>query len=387
MQDRLQVLVNDHDVGALVREDDEYIFSYIDHEEENFISLTMPVRQKDYLHKQLLPIFEMHLPEGYLLAIIKKHFAKITKVDDMGLLKLMAKSIQGRITYADQAEDTTVPLTLDTLVHPKDEALFSELIRRFALQSALSGVQPKVLAHVQDKATLRLDQYIVKSWGDDYPQLSLNEYYCMRVAALSGLDVPEFHLSDDDRLFIMKRFDILDSGEVLGFEDMCVLQAKQSEEKYIGTYESIAKTIKTFVSPKHKKASLKAFFKMLVINTMVQNGDAHLKNFGLIYDDINNIRLAPAYDIVSTSVYIQNDIAALNLMGSKKWWTKASLLQFSLQHCELSSSEAEESYKQCRSSLELVSEEMQLRLENESNTTKQMVLTKLIETFKTEVEQ
>ena len=382
MHDKLQVLVNKNPAGSLIREEDEYIFSYSDTTQENFISLTMPVRQKDYIHQQLHPIFEMHLPEGYLLSIIKKHFAKITKVDDMGLLTLMSKSISGRVTYTDETENQAEPLTLDTLIHPNSTALFSELVTRFALQSALSGVQPKILAQVQDKATLRLEQYIVKSWGDDYPQLSLNEYYCMRVAALSGLDVPEFYLSDDDRLFIMKRFDILSSGEMLGFEDMCVLQAKQSEDKYTGTYESVAKTIKTFVSPKHKKASLKAFFKMLVINTLVQNGDAHLKNFGLIYDDIENIRLAPTYDIVSTSVYIQNDIAALNLMGSKKWWPKEHLLKFATQSCDLSNIEAKESYAVCLSSLKKITKEIQVRLSSEEHPDKREVLTKLITTFR-----
>ncbi len=42
----------------------------------------------------------------------------------------------------------------------------------------------------------------------------------------------------------MKRFDILDDGRYLGFEDMCVLMAKQRDDKYDGTYEQIAKTIK-----------------------------------------------------------------------------------------------------------------------------------------------
>lgn len=109
---------------------------------------------------------------------------------------------------------------------------------------------------------------------------------------------------------------------------MCVLQAKQRDDKYEGSYEQIVKTIKTFVSPANKKAALIQFYKMMVINTIVQNGDAHLKNFGLIYDGIGDIRLAPAYNIVSTTVYIQNDILALNLMGSKKWWSQKHLEKF-----------------------------------------------------------
>jgi len=128
----------------------------------------------------------------------------------------------------------------------------------------------------------------------------------------------------------MKRFDIKDNNIKLGFEDMCVLHAKQRDNKYEGTYEQIVKTIKTFVSPKNKKSSLKQFFKMIVINNIIQNGDAHLKNFGLIYNDINNIKLSPAYDVVCTTAYIKNDIPALNLLGSKKWWDKKYLLRFGI---------------------------------------------------------
>ncbi len=59
----------------------------------------MPVRAKDYIYNKLHPIFEMHLLEGYLLSIIKKHFSKIVKTDDFGLLKVISSSIKGRIIY------------------------------------------------------------------------------------------------------------------------------------------------------------------------------------------------------------------------------------------------------------------------------------------------
>jgi len=382
MSDKLHVCVDKQETGVLLKEDDEYIFSYSSDDPMHFISLTMPPRQKDYVHHTLHPIFEMHLPEGYLLSIIKKHFSKILKLDAMGLLSLMSKSIYGRVTYTTQNEVASETLSLQELLHPKDEKLFNELVSRFALHSALSGVQPKVLALVQDKASLRLEQYIVKSWGDDYPQLALNEYYCMRVALLSGLEVADFHLSDDDRLFIMKRFDLLDSGASLGFEDMCVLQAKQSDEKYIGTYESIAKTIKSFVSPKHKRRALQDFFKMLVVNTLVQNGDAHLKNFGLLYKNKEDIWLAPAYDIVSTTVYINNDIAALNLMGSKKWWSQKALTNFAQQNCSLSLQEARKIYLQTFNALQKVIHEIQERLISEKESSKQQVLKAMLTTFK-----
>jgi len=379
--DKLNIKIDGDTTGEIIYEENEYIYRYISKEKKHFISLTMPVRTKDYIHNKLHPIFEMHLPEGYLLSIIKKHFSKLTKTDDFGLLNIMSPSIRGRITYHSDKNPQNDFLMLDDLLHPKSENLFDELVSRFALSSALSGVQPKVLARVENKATLKLDDYIVKSWGNEYKELALNEFYCMKIIQNSNIPVPEFFISDDDKLFIMKRFDVKEDGDYLGFEDMCVLQAKQRDDKYDGTYEQIAKTIKTFVSPKHKKASLIQFYKMIVINTLVQNGDAHLKNFGLIYDGIDDIRLAPAYDVVSTTVYIKNDIQALNLRGSKKWWSQEHLLKFGMQNCNLTSKEANEFFDECVCAMRDVYTEIQERLNVEDDIDKKEILQKLIEVF------
>ena len=360
MSDFLTVKVDSKTSGVLSSEENEYIFSYKTEDKKDFISLTMPVRAKSWNSKNLHPLFEMHLPEGYLLSIIKKHFSKFTKTDDFGLLKLMSPSIKGRVSYEQDLKIELKPLILDDLLHSSNEKLFDELVFRFALNSPISGVQPKVLAQIENKATLKLEDYIVKSWGEEYPELALNEYLCMRVVQKANIYVPEFYLSQDRKLFIMKRFDIKDDNTYLGFEDMCVLFGKNRDDKYEGTYEQIAKTIKTFVSPKYKKESLENFFKMIVINFLLKNGDAHLKNFGLIYDDISNIKLAPAYDVVTTTVYIKNDIPALHLLGSKKWWKEKQLLRFGIEFCDLTTKEVKELYEICLKAKDEIIEEAKI---------------------------
>ena len=72
MKDSLEVNVNSEKVGNLVFENNEYIYGYASDDNNNYISLTMPVRAKNYVNRQLHPIFEMHLPEGYF----KKQKAK-----------------------------------------------------------------------------------------------------------------------------------------------------------------------------------------------------------------------------------------------------------------------------------------------------------------------
>lgn len=379
--DKLAVNVDGEYAGDIIKENNEYIFDYVSQKDDAFISLIMPVRSKNYIHNKLHPIFEMHLPEGYLLSIIKKHFSKILKTDDFGLLKVMSSSIKGRLSYTIDTSTNDDTLYLEDLLYPKSEKLFDELVSRFALNSALSGVQPKVLATIRNKATLKLDDYIVKSWGQEYKELALNEYYCMQIVRGADIPVPEFFISDDEKLFIMKRFDIVEDNKYLGFEDMCVLQGKQRDDKYDGTYEQIAKTIKIFVSSKHKKTSLKNFFKMTIINFLVQNGDAHLKNFGLVYDGIKDIRLAPAYDVVCTTAYIKDDIPALHLLGSKKWWDKKYLLRFGVQTCNLTQSEAKSCFEMCVNSLEKVLKEIKQREIKEQDKDKKEILEKLIEIF------
>ena len=59
--------------------------------------------------------------------------------------------------------------------------------------------------------------------------------------------------------------------------------------------------------------------KRLLVNVLLGNGDAHLKNWSMIYPDNYNPRLSPAYDIVSTIDYIANDSLALNFAKNKKF--------------------------------------------------------------------
>lgn len=375
MSDELGVQVGGRRAGQVFQDTEEFVFRY--HEAalpDQFVSLTMLVRRKDYSHPRLHPIFEMHLPEGYLLSIIKKQFTKITDTDDFGLLKLLAPTIHGRIEYVRDSPPEKSPLHLETLLHSDNPSLFEELVSRFALRSALSGVQPKVLAQLENKATLQLDDFIVKAWGPDYPALALNEYCCMLASKYAGIPVPEFYLSDDESLFIMKRFDLKKEGGALGFEDMCVLQAKQREDKYSGSYERVAKTIKTFVSPENKKSSLEQFFKMLVISNALQNGDAHLKNFGLVYESTASIWLAPAYDIVCTTAYIHQDIPALTLAGSKKWISRNQLERFGMQACELTTARASELYNECQQAMKKLSFYIATRLSQNLNNEQLMVL-------------
>jgi serine/threonine-protein kinase HipA len=66
---------------------------------------------------------------------------------------------------------------------------------------------------------------------------------------------------------------------------------------------------------------IQQFASRLLVNILLANGDAHLKNWSMIYHDKTTPRLSPAYDILMTSVYIENERHfALNLAKNKDWY-------------------------------------------------------------------
>jgi serine/threonine-protein kinase HipA len=69
---------------------------------------------------------------------------------------------------------------------------------------------------------------------------------------------------------------------------------------------------------------------------MVRNGDAHLKNFGVLYAlPGDTVALAPVYDVVTTTAYVRKDVPALSLAGTKKWWPRKMLEQFAVTHLSM----------------------------------------------------
>lgn len=333
--------------GILAREGrQQYVFAYAPNADDtNAVSLTMPLRLESWVSRDLHPIFQMNLPEGALLETIRRAIAKLVGDDDLSILRVTGGNQVGRNRFSAIGESSPEaggqPESLDEiLTYPDTAELFHELIDRYALRSGVSGVQPKVLLEATARGTLTSSGYILKTWGSDYPQLAANEFFCMTAAQTAGLPVPEFHLSDNGGLFVMRRFDLKPDGSALAFEDMCSLQAVGTAQKYGGTYERIARSLKDFISGEYLQAARRQFFSMLVLSSMVRNGDAHLKNFAVLYPDTKGpVTIAPVYDVVTTTAYIRNDTPALSLGGTKKWWDRKMMERFAVAHLNLSGAE------------------------------------------------
>lgn len=341
--DMLSVWTSENMAGRLARENRQnYIFAYNPSVSAiTQVSLTMPPRLESWVCRELHPVFQMNLPEGALLETIRRALAKLAGDDDLTILRVTGGNQIGLnrfVRFGDENPGTPESRESleELLTYPDTAELFHELIGRYALRSGISGVQPKVLLAATERGTLATASYIVKSFGADYPQLAANEFFCMTAARLAGLPTPEFYLAENGGLFVMKRFDLDHSGRQLGFEDMCSLQGLGTAQKYASTYERVAKTIRDFISPDEQLSAREQFFTMLLLSIILRNGDAHLKNFGVLYDSAHgSVRLAPVYDVITTTAYIKNDVPALSLAGTKKWWPRKMLEQFAMVQLSL----------------------------------------------------
>ena len=99
----------------------------------------------------------------------------------------------------------------------------------------------------------------------------------------------------------------------------------------------MARFVSLFCAPGRRLAALRQLFDQVALSCILGNGDAHLKNFGVLYDDptSEDVRLSPAYDLVCTTAYIPEDSLALTLGGSKSLFASRVHLMDFARRCEI----------------------------------------------------
>ena len=189
--------------------------------------------------------------------------------------------------------------------------LYRYLLEKSASFSGISGVQPKILVR-DEKAFAEMEQtghrlsqsykgaaHIVKMWEpNEYPQLAANEYFCLEAARKCGLDAPPYRLAEDGMALVIDRFDLRMDGTYRGFEDLCVLNGRRTDGKYRGSYETSGmKRFGQFANSTHVNEDMKKLFPLIALNCALRNGNAYLKNFGIVYDDVQaRTRIRPRDD-------------------------------------------------------------------------------------------
>ena len=387
---KIEINIENQKVGELFfeKETNQYGFNYI--KDFNPISLIMPYKNSTYIWKyKLHPIFDMNLPEGYLFEIFKKHLTKEHGyIDDFLVFSYLCTNIQSRITYNSWFEGKEFQsIDIDEIIQNDTPDTFNKILQIFLNKNAISGVQPKTLALVDDKSSLSTKEYIIKTWGDEYPQLALNEYFCLKAVQKANVNIPNIKLSKNYKFLLVERFNYdKNINEFIGFEEVLVLMAKNKDEKYSGSYESIAKLVYTIST--NKQTSMESLYKTIVMNYLLKNGDAHLKNFGIIYDKgMKNISFAPTYDVVNTCVYIYKDRPALTMFGQKVWFGKKDLLKFGINYCYLSKNEVEKYYAKCIKALTESIYELEQYLKINTNIEFEDIGSKMIDTWKLSLDE
>lgn len=350
----LDVYVSNQLVGVLDQPDPyTFVFNYLPNAPEALpISLLMPKRLESWISRELHPVFQISLPEGALRELMTKKFSKrFEHFGDLELLAVVGENMIGRIqvTPHGQAPSGLTPHeTLSRLIKEDTTTLVNHYLGERLHTSGVSGGFIKFLAtspshHQSSRPTFALEEWIIKLNDDDHPHIVLLEYFGMMAARASGLTVPDIHLAEDHKHLLVKRFDLNSEGMSVGFEDMCALFGRPARDKFTGSVERLIKTIGTFCQGEKKRKSFDQFFGQYLLASTIRNGDAHLKNFGLLYENMQAAELAPVYDMLSMSVYAPtlansrdaDDGMAINFEGSKRWLTPDSIQSLSTQ-CLLS---------------------------------------------------
>lgn len=208
------------------------------------------------------------------------------------------------------------PLNFDRVEFTKKRAELSP-------RMSISGVQDKISLTFEKKdlvPTAINGKYILKpiSSGDGHIQnekdVVANEHLSMLISknifniptATCGL----IQFSDGELAYITKRFDYDDiSGLKYDQEDfagiMGITPSSHGENyKYDAcNYLDCARMIKKYVAS--SIVSIEDFFKRVILNYLICNGDAHLKNFSLYSkSDSNEYFLTPNYDLLNTRFHI-----------------------------------------------------------------------------------
>ena len=214
---------------------------------------------------------------------------------------------------------------------PYDESQMKDLALQVILsQMTVTGVQPKLslnLAAGENKKEPKRfsivglwGNYILKPPAEKYPQMPEVEDLTMHLAEIAKINVVPhslIRLKSGQLAYITKRIDRVDKQK-LHMEDMCQLTERQTEHKYLASYEQVAKAILKYST--NPGLDLVNFAELILFSFLTGNADMHLKNFSLIHDPTSGPVLSPAYDLLSTMLVNPKDDEdlALNLNGRKK---------------------------------------------------------------------
>lgn len=193
---------------------------------------------------------------------------------------------------------------------------------------SISGVQEKLSAIIKKGKIIitpegESGRYIIKPIPD-YKHLRFrnnipaNEHLTMQIASqvykIKTAENAMVFFSDGQPAYITKRFDYATDGSKIRQDDFASIAGKTERNngkdfKYTGNYEDIARLLRQNVSA--WQVEMTKYFTLVLFNYLFSNGDAHLKNFSLQETTDGDYVLTPAYDLMNTSIHVNDEDFAL----------------------------------------------------------------------------
>ena len=332
----LQVLLYNHQIGTITHlPGDKNLFafdlSYVQNPSRPTLSLSFKndlgtlITDIKITQTRLPPFFANLLPEGPLRDYLAKR-ANLNPKHEFSLLGALGQDLPGALTIQsiDNGEFFQENLSKSR----------SEKKKETPLRFSLAGVQLKFSAIEEFDHGLTIPVngigggWIIKLPHTGFKEVPENEYTMMELARKVGIDVPQTSLIPinqvqglpkgferlGDNVFAIKRFDRTESNAKIHIEDFAQVFGVYPEKKYKhASYRNIADVIWLEIG----EVGIVEFIRRFVFNALIGNGDMHLKNWSLIYREKNKPSLAPAYDFVSTILYLPEDSLALNFVNNK----------------------------------------------------------------------
>ena len=283
------------------------------------ISVSMPTRGRAYTGDVPRAFFDGLLPEGEARRMLAYDF-RVSDDDVLGLLSVLGRDCAGALVILPEGD---IP-EQNGRPEPITDVQVAERLRR--LRVAPLGVDQRVrasLAGMQEKLLLsRLDD----GWGlpvDGAPSTHilkpahpllvdsvLNEAFCMRVAHHLGVDVAETAVRtfDDVTVLAIGRYDRTRSDgrnpvTRIHQEDFCQAHATDSRRKYEEAGGPSLFDCARMLLRWSSSEQLDRLLDIAAVSALVGNADAHAKNVALLHDRDGKVQLAPAYDIMATTLY------------------------------------------------------------------------------------
>jgi serine/threonine-protein kinase HipA len=331
----LDVYLHKELAGHLIQDDGgQLVFDYVERWLQKPgatpLSQSLPLRKERFKRNECRGFFAGILPEESKREIIARNLG-ISARNDYAMLEQIGGECAGAVTFIPAGEARPERNYGYRPISSKELAAILKELPKRPLLAGEDGIRLS-LAGAQDKVAVRIEgneislplggapsTHILKPAVERFAGVVFNEAFCMKLAAAAGLPAArvETRIVEGIEYLLVERYDRTrrqnadgpPTLERLHQEDFCQAQGIVSETKY---QKEGGPSLKQCFALLREVSSapvidLSHLLDAVIYNYLVGNNDAHGKNFSLLYHGVGTakqeIRLAPLYDVVSTTCY------------------------------------------------------------------------------------